>query len=46
VNLRESQSASLDESTAHWIKVSAKEDGSFTVTNDRTGVTKSFAPTL
>jgi len=36
--------ANLDESTAHWIKVSAKEDGSFTVTNGRTGVTKRYAP--
>jgi hypothetical protein len=43
VNLPESQSANLDESTAHWIKVSAREDGSFTVTNGRTGVTTSFA---
>jgi competence protein ComEC len=43
VNLPESHSANLDETTAHWIKVSANEDGSFTVTNDRTGVTKSFA---
>ena len=43
VNLPESQSANLDEATAHWIKVSARVDGSFTVTNDRTGVTTSFA---
>jgi beta-lactamase superfamily II metal-dependent hydrolase len=43
VNLPESQSANLDESTAHWIKVSASEDGSFTVTNARTGGTTSFA---
>jgi beta-lactamase superfamily II metal-dependent hydrolase len=44
VNLPESHSANLDETTAHWIKVSAKKNGSFTVTNDRTGVTTSFAP--
>ena len=43
VNLPESQSANLDEKTAHWIKVSARVDGSFTVTNGRTGVTTSFA---
>jgi beta-lactamase superfamily II metal-dependent hydrolase len=43
VNLPESQSANLDETTAYWIKVSAKEDGSFTVTNARTAVTTSFA---
>jgi beta-lactamase superfamily II metal-dependent hydrolase len=35
--------ANLDESTAHWIKVSAREDGSFTVTNGRTGQTVSYA---
>jgi competence protein ComEC len=36
--------ANLDESTAHWIKVSARSDGSFTVTNARTGATKSYGP--
>lgn len=34
--------ANLDESTAHWLKISAKADGSFTVTNPRTGATKSY----
>jgi len=29
--------ANLDETTSYWIKVSAREDGSFTVTNARTG---------
>ncbi len=29
--------------TAYWFKVSAKEDGSFTVTNARNGFTKSYA---
>jgi len=29
--------------TAYWIKVSAKEDGSFTVTNARNGFSKSYA---
>jgi competence protein ComEC len=28
---------------AHWIKVSAQADGSFTVTNSRTGFTKTYA---
>ena len=28
--------------TAYWIKVSAKQDGSFTVTNSRNGFTKSY----
>lgn len=36
--------ANLDESTAHWLKLSAKEDGSFTVTNGRTGAAKSYGP--
>jgi competence protein ComEC len=35
--------ANLDESTAHWIKLSAGEDGSFRVTNQRTGDTKTYA---
>ena len=34
--------ANLDESTAHWLKVSATMDGSFTVTNGRTGETKAY----
>jgi competence protein ComEC len=36
--------ANLDESTAHWLKVSAKADGSFVVTNGRTGATKAYGP--
>jgi competence protein ComEC len=35
--------ANLDETTAHWIKVSANANGSFTVTNGRTGQTKPYA---
>lgn len=35
--------ANLDDSTAHWFKVRAKADGSFTLTNGRTGATKSYA---
>jgi hypothetical protein len=31
-----------DGKTSHWIKVSASADGRFTVTNHRTGVTKSY----
>jgi competence protein ComEC len=34
--------ANLDESTAHWLKVSAKADGSFVVTNGRTGASKAY----
>ena len=29
---------------AHWIKVSARQDGSFTVTNTRNGFSKTYAP--
>jgi competence protein ComEC len=36
--------ANLDESTGHWIKAIASEDGSFTVTNGRTGATTSYKP--
>ena len=32
----------LDESTSAWIKISAKDDGSFTVTNGRTGIAKTY----
>jgi hypothetical protein len=34
--------ANLDESTAHWIKLSASEDGSFRVMNGRTGDDKTY----
>jgi competence protein ComEC len=34
--------ANLDESTAHWIKLSATEDGSFRVFNGRTGEWKTY----
>jgi hypothetical protein len=40
-NFVDEQIANLDESTAHWIKLSANEDGSFQVMNGRTGVWKS-----
>ena len=43
-NFPDDQIANLDETTGHWIKASAKEDGSFTVTNGRTGVTKRYGP--
>ena len=36
--------ANLNETTAHMIKVSAREDGSFTVTNTRTRLTKTYPP--
>jgi competence protein ComEC len=41
-NVADERIANLDESTGHWIKLSASEDGSFRVTNQRTGATKSY----
>jgi competence protein ComEC len=35
--------ANPDETTAYGIRISAARDGSFTVTNDRTGYTKTYA---
>ena len=42
-NAPDSRLANLDETTAHWIKVSANGDGSFRVTNGRTGQSVSYA---
>jgi competence protein ComEC len=36
--------ANLDETTTHWIKLSANADGSFQVVNGRTGHGKSYPP--
>jgi competence protein ComEC len=46
VNFADEQIANLDTKSAHWIKVTAREDGSFTVTNGRTGATKSYGHEL
>jgi competence protein ComEC len=35
--------ANLDQASAHWLKVTARADGSFTVTNGRTGAAKDYA---
>ena len=35
--------ANFDDSTAHFLKMSARADGSFTITNGRTGFTKEYA---
>jgi len=43
VNMPDAMIANLDESAAHYIKLTAQRDGSFTVTNSRTGQTKSYA---
>ena len=42
LNLPDPQIANLDVRTSHWIKLRASEDGSFDVTNGRTGATRSF----
>jgi hypothetical protein len=42
VNASDERIANLDETTSHWIKLSAREDGSFTVTNGRTGITQQY----
>jgi beta-lactamase superfamily II metal-dependent hydrolase len=41
-NFADPRIANLDESTAHWLKLSASDDGSFSVTNSRTGETKTY----
>jgi beta-lactamase superfamily II metal-dependent hydrolase len=41
-NFPDARIANLDESTAHWIKLSARADGSFTVTNGRTQVSQTY----
>jgi len=41
-NFAHDRIANLDETTAHWIKVRAREDGSFVVTNGRTGESKGY----
>ncbi len=41
-NVTDARIANLDETTSAWIKVVAKNDGSFTVTNGRTGASKAY----
>jgi competence protein ComEC len=41
-NFSEDLIANLDQTTAHWIKVNAGEDGSFRVTNGRTGAVRTY----
>ena len=41
-NMPEPMIANLDESAAHYLKVSAQRDGTFTVTNSRTNETRSY----
>jgi competence protein ComEC len=41
-NFADERIANLSEATSNWIMVSAREDGSFTVTNRRTGATTRY----
>jgi beta-lactamase superfamily II metal-dependent hydrolase len=41
-NFADANVANLDETTGHWIKVSADESGTFSVTNARTGETRKY----
>jgi competence protein ComEC len=41
-NYSDDHVANLDETTGHWLKVSASDDGSFSVTNGRTGATRTY----
>ena len=41
-NFADARVANLDDRTAYWIKISASEDGSFMVTNSRTGESKKY----
>jgi len=43
INFADEQIANLNETTSFWIQVSVKLDGSFRVTNARTGLTKNYA---
>jgi competence protein ComEC len=43
-NFPDERIANLDDTTSHWIKVSASEDGTFTVTNGRTDQMKTYQP--
>ncbi len=42
INAADDRIANLDESTSAWIKLSARRDGSFAITNGRTGATTSY----
>jgi competence protein ComEC len=41
-NFSDERIANIDDSTGHWIKVSANDDGMFSVTNGRTGQTQTY----
>jgi competence protein ComEC len=41
-NFADERIANMDETTGHWLKISANEDGSFRVMNGRTGSSKAY----
>jgi hypothetical protein len=41
-DIRRPHIANLDEGASHWIKLNADADGSFRITNGRTGITKTW----
>jgi len=41
-NYPDDRVANLNETTGYWLKVTARDDGSFSVTNGRTGATKNY----
>jgi beta-lactamase superfamily II metal-dependent hydrolase len=43
-NFADERIANLSEATSHWIRIRASEDGSFGVTNGRTGATTRYPP--
>jgi hypothetical protein len=43
-NFPDERIANLDDATGHWLRVSARADGTFSVTNGRTGVTVAYGP--
>jgi hypothetical protein len=42
VNAAEQFVANVDDTTAHFIKITVRQDGSFTVTNPRNGFSKPY----
>ena len=42
-NMADEPPAPIHNGTAYWIKVSAQQDGSFTVVNSRNGFSKTYA---
>jgi hypothetical protein len=43
-NFPDERIANLSEATANWIEIRAREDGSFELTNKRTGATTKYPP--